>query len=50
MAPRRRFFLTDYAANDAGRGLAKGAEKRAKVTVYYSGEAGKKIAHFFEKS
>lgn len=44
------FLLTDYAATDAGRGLAKGAEKGAKVTVYYSGEAGKKVAHFFERS
>ncbi len=29
--------------------MAKGTEKGAKVTVYYTEEAGKKVAHFFEK-
>ncbi len=38
------FKLADRAAVDAG----KGAEKSAKVTVYYTEDAGKKIAHFFE--
>ena len=28
----------------------EGMEKGAKVTVYYSEDAGKKVAHFFEKS
>jgi hypothetical protein len=36
---------TKVAAVDAGKGTAKGA----KVTVYYSESAGKKIVHFFEK-
>jgi hypothetical protein len=27
----------------------KGTEKGAKVTVYYTESAGKKVAHFFEK-
>ncbi len=36
---------TKVAAVDAG----KGTEKGAKVTVYYSESAGKKVAHFFEK-
>lgn len=42
------FRLTDHAATDAGKGIAKGAEKGTKATVYYTEEAGKKIAHFFE--
>ena len=36
---------TKVAAVDA----SKGTEKGAKVTVYYTESAGKKIAHFFEK-
>ncbi|MFZ0421178.1 MAG: hypothetical protein WAM04_23965 [Candidatus Sulfotelmatobacter sp.] len=42
------FRLTDHAAADAGRDIAKGSEKSAKVTVYYTEQAGKKVAHFFE--
>jgi hypothetical protein len=41
--------LTDRAAAEAGRDL-KGAPKRgARVVVYYSDEAGHKVAHFFRK-
>jgi hypothetical protein len=29
--------------------IGKGADKSAKVTVYYTETAGKKVAHFFEK-
>jgi hypothetical protein len=36
---------TKVAAVDAG----KGTEKGAKVTVYYTEGAGKKVVHFFEK-
>jgi hypothetical protein len=36
---------TAAAAEDVG----KGAEKNAKVAVYYTENAGKKVAHFFEK-
>jgi hypothetical protein len=36
---------TKVAAVDTG----KGTEKGAKVTVYYTESAGKKIGHFFEK-
>ena len=43
------FRLSDHAAADAGKGIAKGTEKSAKVTVYYTESAGKKVAHFFEK-
>jgi len=43
------FRLTNHAAQDSGKDIAKGTEKGAKVTVYYSERAGKKVAHFFEK-
>jgi hypothetical protein len=36
---------TKVAAVDTG----KAADKTGKVTVYYTEEAGKKVAHFFEK-
>jgi len=42
------YHLTDHAAKDAGKGIAKGSEKSAKVTVYYTEEAGRKVAHFFK--
>jgi hypothetical protein len=42
------FKLTDHATVDAAKGIGKGTEKSAKVTVYYTESAGKKIAHFFE--
>ncbi len=43
------FKLADHAAEDGAKDVGKGAEKSAKVTVYYTEEAGKKVAHFFEK-
>ena len=43
------FKLTDHAAVDAAKDVQKGAEKSAKVTVYYTESAGKKVAHFFER-
>ncbi len=43
------FKLSGHAAGDAGKDIAKGTEKSAHVTVYYSEQAGKKTAHFFEK-
>ncbi len=42
------FKLADRAAEDAGKDVGKAVEKSAKVTVYYTEDAGKKIAHFFE--
>jgi hypothetical protein len=42
------YHLTDRAASDAGHDIAKGSEKSAKVTVYYTEEAGNKVAHFFK--
>jgi hypothetical protein len=44
------FRLTDRAAADAGKDIAASAERSGKVTVYYTEEAGRKIAHFFKKS
>jgi hypothetical protein len=41
--------MSDHAVADAGKDIAKGTDKSAKVTVYYTEEAGKKTAHFFEK-
>ena len=42
------FRLTDHASVDAGKGIEKGTVKGSKVTVYYTEEAGKKVAHFFK--
>ena len=42
------YHLTDHAAKDAGKDIGKGTEKSAKVTVYYTEEAGRKVAHFFK--
>jgi hypothetical protein len=42
------FKMADHAAVDAGKETGKAVEKSAKVTVYYTEEAGKKVAHFFE--
>jgi hypothetical protein len=42
------YHLTDRAAKDAGQDIAKGSEKTAKVTVYYTESAGHKVAHFFK--
>jgi flagellar hook-associated protein FlgK len=44
------FRLTDHAAEDAGRDISEGAEKSGKVTVYYTEEAGHKVAYFFSKA
>jgi len=44
------YRLTDSAATDAGKDIAAGAEKSAKVTVYYTEEGGHKVAHFFKRA
>jgi len=44
----KTFEYTGSALEDSGKNLAKGTKKGAKVTVYYTEDAGKKIAHFFE--
>jgi hypothetical protein len=40
------FHMTDRAAKDTGKDIAAGADKSAKVTVYYTEKAGVKTAHF----
>jgi hypothetical protein len=44
----KTFTLTDHAAKDSGKDIAKGTAKGAKVVVYSREDAGKKVAHFFE--
>jgi hypothetical protein len=44
------FKLADHATEDAGKDVGKATEASAKVTVYYTEKAGKKIAHFFENN
>ena len=43
------FHMTATAAVDSGKDIGKAEEKSAKVTVYYTEEAGRKIGHFFKK-
>jgi Cu/Ag efflux protein CusF len=43
------FHLGERAAADSGKDLAEGADKSAKVTVYYTERGGEKVAHFFKK-
>lgn len=43
------FQLTGHAAADGGKDVAEGTEKGTKIAVYSTEEAGKKVAHFFEK-
>ena len=43
------FTLTKHAADDAGKDLAASAEKGTKSAIYSTEDAGKSIAHFFEK-
>ena len=38
------------AASKAGKDIAEGSEKSAKVTVYYTEKAGHRVAHFFKKA
>jgi hypothetical protein len=42
------YRLSEHAAQDAGRDTEDAAKKSANVTVYYSEEAGHKVAHFFK--
>jgi hypothetical protein len=43
------FDVAGHDTADAAKGIGKAADKSGKVTVYYSEEGGKKVAHFFEK-
>jgi hypothetical protein len=44
------FRLSGHAAADTGKDIGAGADKTAKVTVYYTEDAGKKTAHFIKKA
>jgi hypothetical protein len=50
MASSRPYWMTDYAAKDGGKDTGEGMEKGAKVTVHYTEDAGKNVAHFFDKT
>jgi hypothetical protein len=43
------FHVAGHDTADAARDIGKAADKTGKVTVYYTEESGKKVAHFFEK-
>jgi len=43
------FRLSSHAAADTGKDIGEGADKTAKVTVYYTESAGKKTIHFIRK-
>jgi hypothetical protein len=45
----RTFKLSAHAAADSAKDVPADAEKGTKVAVYSTEQAGKKIAHFFEK-
>ena len=49
---KETFTVADHAVVDTGKGVARysaeGAKKGEHVTVYYTEEAGKKIAHVFK--
>jgi hypothetical protein len=42
------YRLSEHASEDAGKDTDDAAKKTAHATVYYSEEAGHKIAHFFK--
>jgi len=44
------FHLTEHAAEDAGNDISEDAQKSAKVTVYYTEQAGHQVAHYFSKN
>jgi hypothetical protein len=44
------YKITEHAVVDAGKETGKGVEKASKVTVYYTEEGGKKVAHFFKNN
>lgn len=43
------FVLTGHATADAGKDTSAGVVKGSKVVVYSTDDAGKSVAHFFEK-
>ncbi len=43
------FHVVAQDTADSAKAIGKGADKSAKVTVYYTETASKKVAHFFQK-
>jgi hypothetical protein len=43
------FDVAGHDPADTAKDIGKAADKTGKVTVYYTDEGGKKVAHFFEK-
>lgn len=43
------FHVVGHDTVASAKDIGKGADKSAKVTVYYTESAGKKVAHFFSK-
>lgn len=43
------FHVVGQDTAESAKEIGKGANKSAKVTVYYTESAGKKVAHFFQK-
>ena len=43
------FKVSGHDTVIVAKDLGKGADKTGKVTVYYTEDAGKKVAHFFQK-
>jgi hypothetical protein len=44
------YNVTAHAVVDAGKDTGKAVVKASKVTVYYTEEGGKKVAHFFKNN
>jgi hypothetical protein len=43
------FRLTERAASDVGKDLDSAADGTVKVVVYYTDEAGHRVAHYFKR-
>jgi Cu/Ag efflux protein CusF len=46
----RTFRLVGRGTRETGKDIAKGVDKSAKVTVYYTEEGGDRVAHFFKSA
>ena len=44
------YRVTDRAVRDASQEVAEKSEKAGRATVYYTEEAGRKVAHFFKRT
>ena len=44
------YRLTDSAAKDAGKDVSEGRREVCEITVYYTEESGRRVAHFFKRA